>query len=68
MLDPEALVLGGEGVGLLRLDPGFEHTLRSRLSRVMRDVDLRLLPDDFDDWARGAGVLAVRRFIDGADG
>lgn len=68
VLDPEALVLGGEGVGLLRLDPGFEDTLRSRLSRVMRDVDLRLLPDDFDDWARGAGVLAVRRFIDGADG
>lgn len=65
VLDPEALILGGEAVGLLDAGDWFEPTLREHLSRVMRDVEVLVLPDDFEDWARGAAVQAVRRFIAG---
>lgn len=65
VLDPEALILGGEAVDLLRLGTDFPGALRARLTRAQRDVVVRLLPAEFDDWARGAAVIAVRRFIGG---
>lgn len=67
VLDPEALLLGGESVGLLRDDPAFAETLRSLLPAQQQDVVVRYLPDDFEDWARGAAVIAARRFITGTD-
>ncbi|MFC0675128.1 ROK family protein [Brachybacterium hainanense] len=67
VLDPEALILGGEAVDLLRIDGDFPDFLRARLTAAQRDVVIRFLPADFDDWARGAAVIAVRRFITGRE-
>ena len=67
VLDPEALLLGGESVGLLRDAPDFAAVLREHLQPEQQDLAVRALPDDFDDWARGAAVVAARRFITGAD-
>jgi predicted NBD/HSP70 family sugar kinase len=65
VLDPDALILGGEAVDLLHVGEEFEDTLHSHLSRVQRDVAVRFLPADFDDWTRGAAVIALRRYIGG---
>lgn len=65
VLDPDALILGGEAVDLLRVGDEFDSALRSHLARVQRDVLVRFLPADFDDWTRGAAVIALRRFIGG---
>lgn len=65
VLDPEALLLGGEGVELLHPRTGFDSALRDLLRPVQRDLQVRRLPADFDDWARGAAVIAVQRFIGG---
>ncbi|MCG7310328.1 ROK family transcriptional regulator [Brachybacterium sp. ACRRE] len=67
VLDPDALILGGEAVDLLRVGDEFDVALRAHLARVQRDVLVRFLPADFDDWTRGAAVIALRRFI-GGDG
>lgn len=65
VLDPDALILGGEAVDLLRVGDEFDVALRAHLARVQRDVLVRFLPADFDDWTRGAAVIALRRFIGG---
>lgn len=65
VLDPDALILGGEAVDLLTVGDEFDSALRSHLARVQRDVAVRFLPADFDDWTRGAAVIALRRFISG---
>ncbi|WP_152352372.1 ROK family transcriptional regulator [Brachybacterium subflavum] len=67
VLDPDALILGGEAVDLLRVGDEFDVALRAHLARVQRDVLVRFLPADFDDWTRGAAVIALRRFIGGRD-
>jgi predicted NBD/HSP70 family sugar kinase len=63
VVDPDALVIGGEAVELLADESGFAAALREALAEPMRDLALHRLPPDFDDWARGAGVIAVRQFI-----
>jgi predicted NBD/HSP70 family sugar kinase len=65
VLDPEALLLGGEAVELLDPRTGFDTALRGMLRPAQRDLQIRRLPADFDDWARGAAVIAVQRFIGG---
>ena len=67
VLDPEALLLGGESGGLLRDAPDFAAVLREHLQPEQQDLAGRLLPADVADWARGAAVVAARRFITGAD-
>jgi len=62
LFDPDALVIGGEGVRLGRtlLDPLLE-TLRERMFQA--DLDVRV--DDWGDdaWARGAAALAIDGFF-----
>lgn len=63
LLDPDAVVLGGEGVGLLQHGDELRTTIDDLLRPVHREVELRFLPDDFDDWTRGAAVIALQRFV-----
>lgn len=64
LVDPEALVLGGEGVDLVRAaDPIFDQTLRELIAPTQRDIVVRRLSGDFDEWARGAAVIAIQEFV-----
>jgi predicted NBD/HSP70 family sugar kinase len=63
-VDPEAIVLGGENVDLVRAAGSvFEDTLRGAISAVQQDVVVRVLGGDFDEWARGAAVIAIQEFV-----
>ena len=64
VVDPEAIVLGGENVDLLKAArPVFEQTLRETTARGQRDLVVRTLSGDFDEWARGAAVIAIQEFV-----
>lgn len=64
VLDPEALLIGGETVDLVREADGlFEEVLRAAVHPVQRDLVIRLLSGDFDDWARGAAVIAIQQHV-----
>ena len=64
--DPEAIVLGGEIIDLvLAADGEFEGTLRASLPGVQQDLVIRELGGDFDQWARGAAVIAIQEFVGG---
>jgi predicted NBD/HSP70 family sugar kinase len=66
VVDPEALVLGGETIDLVHAADGvFEETLRESLPGVQQDLVIRELGGDFDQWARGAAVIAVQVFVGG---
>ncbi|MDO5663318.1 MAG: ROK family transcriptional regulator [Brachybacterium sp.] len=66
ILDPEAVMLGGEAIGLIDdSSPPFDDLLREHLVPEQRDVQLRRLPEDFDEWARGAAVTAIQHFAAG---
>jgi hypothetical protein len=66
VVDPEALVLGGETIDLVHAADGvFEETLRESLPGVQQDLVIRELGGDFDQWARGAAVIAVQEFVGG---
>ncbi len=68
LVDPQALILGGEGVDIIAAaDPLFEQTLRAMLPQMQRDLVLRRLSGDFDEWARGAAVIAITAYV-GAPG
>lgn len=63
VIDPEAIVLGGETVDLLRaVDPVFEDTLRSGCAQSQQDLVVHTLSGDFDEWARGVAVIAIQEF------
>lgn len=70
LADPEAILIGGETSDLLELPGGgLAARLRSLLPEVQQDVELLALGQDFEDWARGAAVIAIQAFIgEGADG
>ncbi|MGO1925872.1 MAG: ROK family transcriptional regulator, partial [Brachybacterium tyrofermentans] len=64
MLDPEAILLGGETRDLVRsADPVLEDTLRACLAPMQRDIAVRDLPGEFEDWARGAAIVAIQQFV-----
>ncbi|UYG17228.1 ROK family protein [Brachybacterium huguangmaarense] len=64
--DPGAVIVGGEDAPLLAVPgSGFEETLRALLPDEQRDLPLRKLSVDFDEWARGAAAIAIRSFIRG---
>ncbi|MFC7374185.1 ROK family protein [Brachybacterium sp. GCM10030268] len=64
LVDPEAIVLGGETLDLVRAaDPLFEDVLRTDLAPAQRDIVVRDLSGDFDEWARGAAVIAIQEFV-----
>jgi predicted NBD/HSP70 family sugar kinase len=66
VVDPEAVVLGGETIDLvLAADGVFERTLRESLPTAQQDLVVRELGGDFDQWARGAAVIAVQEFVGG---
>jgi predicted NBD/HSP70 family sugar kinase len=66
VIDPEAIVLGGETIDLvLAADGEFERTLRESLPGAQQDVVVRELGGDFDQWARGAAVIAIQEFVGG---
>jgi predicted NBD/HSP70 family sugar kinase len=61
---PERVVVTGEGVALVDVDPA---ALRVAVARD-RDprtspLDLVTRPGDFTQWARGAGVVAIQDFV-----
>ncbi|WP_193104969.1 ROK family protein [Brachybacterium sp. FME24] len=63
-VDPEAIVLGGENVDLVRAaGSAFEDTLRGAIASAQQDVVVRVLSGDFDEWARGAAVIAIQEFV-----
>lgn len=66
MLDPQALIFGGEALGVTdgHRDQ-FMELLHDRLPPQQRDIVLRRLPADVDEWTRGAAVTAVQRFAAG---
>jgi len=67
VVDPEAIVLGGENVDLLRAAGSvFEDTLRTGIGEGQRDLVVRTLSGDFDEWARGVAVIAIQEFAGAA--
>ncbi|MDN5686162.1 MAG: ROK family protein [Brachybacterium sp.] len=63
-VDPDAIVLGGENVDLVRaVGPVFEDTLRGAISAAQQGLVVRVLSGDFDEWARGAAVIAIQEFV-----
>lgn len=64
LLDPEAIVLGGETVDLVRsAQPGLEALLREAVAPAQHDLVVRELSGDFDEWARGAAVIAIQEYV-----
>ncbi|WP_114855104.1 ROK family transcriptional regulator [Brachybacterium sp. YJGR34] len=64
LLDPEAVVVGGETLDVVRAAGGtFEDTLRGAVAPAQRDLVVRELGGDFDEWARGAAVIAIQDFV-----
>src|SRR5699024_5671324 len=64
LLDPEAVLLGGETLDLVRsVGPVLDDTLRASVAPAQRDIVVRDLPGEFDDWARGAAVIAIQQFV-----
>lgn len=64
LVDPEALLLGGESAPLL--DAGtipFAEHVRPLLPPAQADLPLRRLTGDFDEWSHGAAVSAIRDFV-----
>ncbi|MDN6400226.1 MAG: ROK family protein, partial [Brachybacterium sp.] len=67
MMDPEAIVLGGENVDLVRAAFGtFEETLRQGTAGGQQDLVVRTLSGDFDEWARGVAVISIQEFAGAA--
>lgn len=67
VMDPEAIVLGGETVDLVRAAaPVFEDTLRAGCADGQQDLVVHTLSGDFDEWARGVAVIAIREFAGAA--
>ena len=63
-VDPEAIVLDGETVDLLRAaDPVFEDTLADGIAGRQQELVVRTLSGTFDEWARGVAVIAVQEFV-----
>lgn len=63
LVDPEALLLGGESAPLL--DAGaipFAEHVRPLLPPAQADLPVRRLSGDFDEWSHGAAVSAIRDF------
>lgn len=64
LLDPDAVLIGGEGAPLLAAaGPVFQEVLAASLSDVQSDLVVRHLESDFDEWALGAAAIAVQRFV-----
>lgn len=64
VVDPEAIVLGGEIVDLVRAaSPAFEDALRQGLAGSQQDLTVRTLSGHFDEWARGVAVIAIQQFV-----
>ena len=64
LVDPEAIVLGGENIDLVRaVDPEFEQVLREATVPAQHGLVIRELSTEFDQWARGAAVLAIQEFV-----
>lgn len=67
VLDPEAILLGGENVDLVRAAlPVFEETLRQGSAGAQQELTVRTLSGDFDEWARGVAVIAIQEFAGAA--
>ncbi len=64
LVDPEAVVLGGETAAIIRGEAEtFEAALREHLAPAQQSVRVRMLAEDFDEWARGAAVIAVQHWL-----
>src|SRR5699024_12867284 len=67
VLDPEAILLGGENVDLVSaVSPAFECALREGTAGAQQDLPVRTLSGDFDEWARGVAVIAIQEFAGAA--
>lgn len=67
LLDPEAIVLGGESLDLVRAAGDvFDRTLRSAVAPPQQQVAVRDLGEAFDEWARGAAIVAIQEFVGAA--
>ena len=66
LLDPQAIIVGGEAIGLVDGHrERFDALLHQQLPPMQQDIAVRRLPEDFDEWTRGAAVTAIQRFAGG---
>jgi predicted NBD/HSP70 family sugar kinase len=60
-LDLPIVILAGDGLpAVIRAQPELERSLAEHLDRHAAMPDLRFLVSDFDEWARGAAVVACQ--------
>ncbi|HCX84834.1 MAG TPA: ROK family transcriptional regulator [Micrococcales bacterium] len=62
-VDPEALVVTGDGLAVVELAGEAVRAELARTCRAQPGADVAVHPFDFRDWARGAAVTAVRHVL-----
>lgn len=61
---PQKILLAGEGVGLVDVaGPAIEEAIRANRDPFAAPVPLETKISDFNDWARGAAVLAIQILV-----
>ncbi|GAA1162165.1 ROK family transcriptional regulator [Streptomyces hebeiensis] len=61
---PQKILLAGEGVGLVDVaGPAIHAAIRANRHPLADPIDLETKISDFNDWARGAAVLAIRTLV-----
>jgi len=61
VLDLPSVILAGDGLpAVMRARPEIEESLALHLDRYAAPPDVRFLVSDFDEWARGAAVVACQ--------
>ncbi|MFD7285330.1 ROK family protein [Streptomyces sp. NPDC059863] len=66
---PQKILLAGEGVGLVEVaGPAIEEAIGANRDPFAPPVSLETKVSDFNDWARGAAVLAIQILVLGRPG
>ncbi|MFC9430276.1 ROK family protein [Streptomyces sp. NPDC056987] len=61
---PEKILLAGEGVGLVEVaNPAIDEAIAANRHPLAEPVALETKISDFNDWARGAAVLAIQILV-----
>lgn len=66
LVDPELVILSGEGVGLVEVArPELDATLAEHRSAAAAPIRLVVRPLPFTDWARGGAAVAIQHHVSG---
>ncbi len=64
LIDPDRIVLSGEGlVAYGQFDQHIRAGLAAQAFGVAAETEVRVRPLPFEEWARGAATVALRRFV-----